>query len=88
MYHLPLYVTQFYIAHFFTKLVTMLITIDHPNMSGIVKLEQAEKEDYAHRYARELHERLSKQDVLPFAPIIDDQSLISDGLKGEWFCLP
>jgi hypothetical protein len=46
------------------------------------------KEDYAHRYALELHERISKQGALPFAPIIDDQSFISDGLKREWFCLP
>lgn len=49
---------------------------------------RTEKEDYAHRYALELYERLSKQGTLPFAPIIDDQSFISDGLKREWFCLP
>jgi hypothetical protein len=49
---------------------------------------RTEKEDFAHRYALELYERLSKQDALPFAPIIDDQSFIYDGLKREWFCLP
>jgi hypothetical protein len=46
-----------------------------------------EKEDFAHRYARELFERLANQHALPFAPIMDDQSLISDGLKREWFSL-
>lgn len=48
---------------------------------------RTEKEDFAHRYALELYERLSKQDALPLSPIIDDQSLVSDGLKREWFCL-
>lgn len=47
-----------------------------------------EREDYAHRYALEWGERLSKAGALPFAPIIDDASLLSDGLKREWFCLP
>lgn len=47
-----------------------------------------EKEDYANRYARELHERLSKQKILPFGLNIDDQSLIAYGLRKEWFCPP
>ncbi|TJZ68373.1 hypothetical protein [Chitiniphilus eburneus] len=45
------------------------------------------KEDYAHRYASELYGLLSKQGVLPFKPIIDDKSLLADGLNREWFCL-
>lgn len=48
---------------------------------------QAAKEDYAHRYALELKAFLWAQGVLPFAPIMDDESLLEDGLKREWFCL-
>jgi len=46
-----------------------------------------EREDYAHRYALEWGERLSKAGVLPFSPIINEESLLKDGLKREWFCL-
>ncbi|MDR7151269.1 hypothetical protein J2W49_003242 [Hydrogenophaga palleronii] len=46
------------------------------------------KEDYAHRYARELKTLLSSQGKLPFDPIISDDSLQADGLAREWFCLP
>lgn len=46
------------------------------------------KEDYAHRYALELREFLSAHGALPFAPILNDDSLLADGLKREWFCLP
>ncbi|MGB5108237.1 MAG: hypothetical protein WBO07_00465 [Formosimonas sp.] len=49
---------------------------------------QTAKEDYAHRFALELYEVLAKQGAFPFASIIDDQSLLSDGLNREWFCLP
>jgi hypothetical protein len=48
---------------------------------------RTEKEDYAHRYARELYERLSKKVAVPIDPIIENQSLLSDGLRREWFCL-
>ena len=47
----------------------------------------AQKEDFAHRYASELFECLSKQNAVPFASMIDDQSLVSDGVRREWFCL-
>ncbi len=46
------------------------------------------KEDYAHRYALDLYERLAKQNALPFAAIVDDESLTADGLTREWFCPP
>jgi hypothetical protein len=46
---------------------------------------QAVKEDFAHRYATELKVLLSQKAVLPFAPMVDDESLASDGLKREWF---
>jgi hypothetical protein len=49
---------------------------------------KAMKEDYAHRYALELKTTLSALRVLPFAPIINDGSLLADGLRREWFCLP
>lgn len=63
--------------------------VDYKRSSKVeweVKTRSA-KEDYAHRYARELYERVSKHVALPFAPIIDDLSLISDSLKRVWFCL-
>jgi hypothetical protein len=47
-----------------------------------------EKEDFAHRYALALYERLSKLLALPFAAIINDESLASENLKRHWFCLP
>lgn len=49
---------------------------------------RAVKEDYAHRYALELKAFLSSQGILPFDPVIDDDSLQADGLAREWFCLP
>jgi hypothetical protein len=49
---------------------------------------RATKEDYAHRFAQELHDRLAALGALPFAPIIDERSLLADGLQQEWFCLP
>lgn len=48
---------------------------------------RAAKEDYAHRYALELYQKLAQMGVLPFDPVMDDQSLLRDGLNREWFCL-
>ena len=46
-----------------------------------------EKEDFAHRYALELRERLSAAGHLPFAPIVDGLSICQDKLTLCWFCL-
>ena len=46
------------------------------------------KEDFAHRYAKELAATLQAEGALPFSPIIEDESISADGLKREWFCLP
>lgn len=47
---------------------------------------RSEKEDFAHRYALDMYAQLSKQDLVPFAPIVDDELLFQDKLKREWFC--
>jgi hypothetical protein len=46
---------------------------------------RTEKEDYAHRYARETFDSLQRSGIVPFAPILDTESLGRDGLKLEWF---
>lgn len=64
--------------------------VDH-NRSSVAEWEgknQATKEDYAHRFAQKLYELLAAQGVLPFASIIDEKSLLADGLQREWFCSP
>ena len=63
--------------------------IDHKRCDGDnwSSKTQSAKEDYAHRYALELKAFLSMQAAWPFAPIMDDESLLGDGLKREWFCL-
>ncbi len=48
-------------------------------------LTPAEREDYAHRYAAEMLERLQGLGVMPFSRRIDDEALLRDGLKPEWF---
>lgn len=48
---------------------------------------RTEKEDFAHRYACELRDQLSKAGHLPFAPIVDDQSMCRDKVVRSWFCL-
>lgn len=44
-----------------------------------------EREDYAHRYAAEMRERLQGLGVMPFSRRIDDGTLLQEGLKLEWF---
>lgn len=46
------------------------------------------KEDFAHRYAQELHTQLSHDGHVPFAPIVDEACLLQSGLSRQWFCLP
>jgi hypothetical protein len=49
---------------------------------------RAMKEDFAHRFAQVLGAHLAAQGALPFPPIIDNESLLRDGLAREWFCAP
>lgn len=44
-----------------------------------------EREDFAHRYAAEMRERLQDLGVMPFAQRIGDGALLEDGLRLEWF---
>lgn len=44
-----------------------------------------EREDFAHRYAAEMRERLEGLGVMPFAQRIGDGALSEDGLRLEWF---
>ncbi len=43
------------------------------------------KEDFVHRFAKETSDRLFSEGALPFAPIIDDESLALDRLQRSWF---
>lgn len=45
-----------------------------------------EKEDFAHRYAREAFELLRQKGIVPFPAKLDAQSLREAGLRPEWFC--
>ncbi len=51
-------------------------------------LTHSEKEDFAHRYAREKYQTLQAQGLVPFPPKFDIQSLQENGLNPEWFCSP
>ena len=44
-----------------------------------------EREDYAHRYAAVMLERLQQLGVMPFSQRIDEEALLKDGLKPGWF---
>ena len=49
-------------------------------------LTRSEKEDFAHRYAREMYQTLQTQGLVPFPAKLDIQSLQENGLSPEWFC--
>ncbi len=46
-----------------------------------------DKEEYAHRYAREFFEKWSKSGALPFARIYGKEELEGMGLNPKWFCI-
>ena len=48
---------------------------------------QSQKEDFAHRFALELYMQLSERKVLPFDAVVEDDFLLRDNLKREWFQL-
>lgn len=44
-----------------------------------------DKEEYAHRYAREFYEKHSSEGILPFEHIYDENLLKEQGLNEKWF---
>lgn len=48
---------------------------------------QSQKEGFAHRFALELYMQLSERGVLPFDAIVEDDLILRDNLKREWFQL-
>lgn len=44
-----------------------------------------DKEEFAHRYAREFYEKYKKKGILPFPRIYDERRLRNLGLEPEWF---
>jgi hypothetical protein len=46
-----------------------------------------EREDFAHRYARELVEKWTRERRVPFERIVDKRRMKLHGLKSEWFGL-
>jgi Mlc titration factor MtfA (ptsG expression regulator) len=46
------------------------------------------KEDFAHRYAQTVYDRLQAKGVVPFAPKSDEPTLMAGGLQAHWFRAP
>ncbi len=46
------------------------------------------KEDFAHRYAAECYRTLELQGIVPFAPKLEQDVLVKDGLDPAWFTAP
>ena len=44
-----------------------------------------DKEDFAHRYAEKLADRLRKSGQIPFPPQVSSKSMLHDGLNPAWF---
>ena len=65
---------------------TLLHEIGHNSDPKPFDRQSQEKEDFAHRFADEMRDKLIADGAIPFPRILDEQSILAtQGLRLEWF---